>query len=44
LNVSCCDLCPDLPVTDRYVDNDVSAYNGRVRPEYRRLLDDIGRG
>lgn len=31
-------------VTDRYVDNDVSAYSGRVRPEYRRLLEDIAAG
>jgi DNA invertase Pin-like site-specific DNA recombinase len=31
-------------VTDRYVDNDVSAYSGRVRPEYRRLLEDISAG
>ncbi len=28
-------------VVDRYVDNDISAYRGKVRPEYRRLLDDI---
>jgi site-specific DNA recombinase len=31
-------------VLDRYVDNDVSAYGGRARPEYRRLLDDIAAG
>ena len=24
-----------------YVDNDISAYSGKVRPEYRRLLEDI---
>jgi site-specific DNA recombinase len=29
-------------VVDRYVDNDVSAYRGKPRPEYRRLLEDIG--
>jgi DNA invertase Pin-like site-specific DNA recombinase len=28
-------------VVDRYVDNDVSAYRGKARPEYRRLLEDI---
>lgn len=27
-----------------YVDNDVSAYSGRVRPEYERLLRDISDG
>lgn len=31
-------------VAGTYVDNDVSAYNGRVRKEYRRLLDDIACG
>ncbi len=29
-------------VVDRYVDNDLSAYKGNKRPEYRRMLDDIG--
>jgi len=28
-------------VVDRYVDQDVSAYSGRLRPEYRRMLGDI---
>ena len=28
-------------VAERYVDDDVSAYSGRVRPEYRRMLDDL---
>jgi len=28
-------------LADRYVDDDVSAYNGRGRPEYRRMLDDL---
>jgi site-specific DNA recombinase len=27
-----------------YVDNDVSAYSGKKRPEYRRLLDDMEAG
>jgi DNA invertase Pin-like site-specific DNA recombinase len=27
-----------------YSDNDISAYSGKVRPEYRRLLDDIRSG
>lgn len=31
-------------VTDRYVDDDVSAYSGKQRPEYRRLLADIESG
>lgn len=32
------------PVVGHYVDNDVSAYSGRYRPEYRRLLEDIKDG
>ncbi len=31
-------------VVDYYVDDDVSAYSGRSRPQYRRLLDDITAG
>jgi site-specific DNA recombinase len=31
-------------VVDRYVDDDVSAWSGRLRPEYRRLLDDVRAG
>ncbi len=31
-------------VTDRYVDNDISAYRGAARPEYRRLLEDMAAG
>lgn len=31
-------------VSDQYVDDDRSAYSGRRRPEYRRLLDDIRGG
>jgi site-specific DNA recombinase len=31
-------------VVDRYVDNDVSAYRGKPRPEYRRLIADIQSG
>lgn len=30
------------PVAEVYVDDDRSAYSGKVRPEYRRMLDDIG--
>jgi site-specific DNA recombinase len=30
------------PVAELYVDDDRSAYSGKPRPEYRRLLDDIG--
>jgi DNA invertase Pin-like site-specific DNA recombinase len=42
--------CEDLAarkgwtVVDRYVDDDVSAWSGHVRPEYRRLLDDLRAG
>jgi DNA invertase Pin-like site-specific DNA recombinase len=32
------------PVADVYVDDDKSAWSGRVRPEYRRMLDDIAAG
>lgn len=31
-------------VADVYSDNDVSAYSGRLRPAYRRLLEDIRSG
>lgn len=31
-------------VTDHYVDNDVSAWSGKQRPEYLRMLDDIKNG
>jgi len=31
-------------VAGRYVDDDVSAYSGRVRPEYRRMLEDLTGG
>ncbi|WP_221633870.1 recombinase family protein [Nocardioides luti] len=31
-------------VSGEYLDNDVSAYSGRRRPEYERLLGDIGDG
>jgi DNA invertase Pin-like site-specific DNA recombinase len=31
-------------VADVYVDDDVSAYSGRRRPEYGRMLDDLGAG
>nr|WP_245994684.1 recombinase family protein [Nocardioides immobilis] len=32
------------PVAEEYVDNDVSAYSGKPRPEYQRLLADIDAG
>lgn len=32
------------PVRDVYVDDDRSAYSGKVRPAYRRMLDDIRGG
>ena len=31
-------------VAERYVDSDISAYNGKRRPEYLRMLDDIEAG
>lgn len=31
-------------VTDLYVDNDISASTGRLRPQYERLLDDLKAG
>ena len=31
-------------VVDVYVDNDISAYSGKVRPSYRRLLADMAAG
>jgi DNA invertase Pin-like site-specific DNA recombinase len=31
-------------VGEVYIDNDVSAYSGKLRPEYRRMLDDIKQG
>ncbi len=34
----------DWPVVDRYWDDDVSAYLGKPRPEYRRMLGDIAAG
>jgi site-specific DNA recombinase len=31
-------------VVDRYVDSDISAYSGKRRPEYQRLLEDVEAG
>jgi site-specific DNA recombinase len=31
-------------VVERYIDDDVSAYSGRARPAYRRMLDDLKAG
>jgi len=31
-------------VTDQYIDNDVSAWSGKKRPQYQRMLDDIKNG
>jgi DNA invertase Pin-like site-specific DNA recombinase len=42
--------CEDLarrlgwPIAAHYEDNDVSAYSGKTRPEYRRMLDDLRLG
>jgi site-specific DNA recombinase len=32
------------PVFDTYIDDDVSAYKGKPRPQYRRMLDDMRAG
>src|SRR5262245_48579300 len=32
------------PLADIYIDDDISAYRGKNRPEYRRLLADIKSG
>src|ERR1039458_154791 len=32
------------PASDYYEDNDLSAYSGKPRPEYRRMLDDLRSG
>ena len=32
------------PVLDRYVDDDKSAWTGKLRPQYRRMLDDLAAG
>jgi len=34
----------DLDVVGLYSDNDTSAYSGKPRPEYRRLLEDLNAG
>lgn len=31
-------------IAERYIDNDISAYSGKARPEYRRMLSDIAAG
>lgn len=33
-----------MPVGAEYVDNDVSAYSGKVRPQYQRMLADLQDG
>jgi len=42
----CLDLADRLgwTVIDLYSDNDISAYGGKVRPQYVRLLDDVRAG
>ena len=39
----CRKLAGDLgwAIADEYVDNDISAHSGKLRPEYQRMLDDI---
>ena len=32
------------PIADTYVDNDVSAYSGKIRPAYERMLTDMQDG
>lgn len=45
-DADCRELCSRLgwEVVDVYSDNDVSAYSGRHRPGYRRLLEDLQAG
>jgi DNA invertase Pin-like site-specific DNA recombinase len=31
-------------VAEEYIDNDLSAYSGKARPAYQRMLDDLGDG
>ena len=31
-------------IAERYVDADISAYSGKARPEYRRMLEEIDAG
>lgn len=31
-------------VVDTYIDNDLSAFSGKKRPDYRRMLDDLDQG
>ncbi|SHH53536.1 Site-specific DNA recombinase [Jatrophihabitans endophyticus] len=31
-------------VVDEYIDNDLSAFSGKLRPEYRRMFDDVKTG
>lgn len=31
-------------VVETYIDNDISAYSGKKRPDYRRMLADLGQG
>lgn len=31
-------------VADEYVDNDISAYSGKMRPEYTRMMEDLSTG
>ena len=32
------------PIAEEYIDNDISAYSGKPRPEYQRMLEDIKAG
>lgn len=32
------------PIADRYIDDDKSAWSGKLRPQYRRMLDDLRDG
>jgi len=42
----CCRLADQLgwPVAEVYVDNDLSAFSGKQRPAYRRMLEDLTDG
>jgi DNA invertase Pin-like site-specific DNA recombinase len=42
----CQQFASDLgwPVAGEYVDNDISAYSGKRRPAYQRMLEDLADG
>jgi site-specific DNA recombinase len=45
-HTDCAEFAEEIgrPLDATYQDNDISAFSGRERPEYLRLLDDVARG